>query len=54
MRKLFVDANVLIAGADSRSGASRAVLHQALRERIVEPDAREDRLRYLLSYHGRR
>ena len=26
MRRLFVDANVLIAGADSRSGASRAVL----------------------------
>jgi predicted nucleic acid-binding protein len=26
MRSIFVDANVLIAGADSRSGASRAVL----------------------------
>lgn len=26
MRKVFADANVLIAGADSRSGASRAVL----------------------------
>lgn len=26
MRRVFVDANVLIAGADSRSGASRAVL----------------------------
>ena len=26
MRRIFIDANVLIAGADSRSGASRAVL----------------------------
>lgn len=26
LRKIFVDANVLIAGADSRSGASHAVL----------------------------
>lgn len=26
MRRIFADANVLIAGADSRSGASRAVL----------------------------
>ncbi len=26
LRKIFVDANVLIAGADSRSGASNAVL----------------------------
>ena len=26
MRRVFADANVLIAGADSRSGASRAVL----------------------------
>jgi uncharacterized protein len=29
-------------------GASRTVLDQALAERIAEPDAREDRLRYLL------
>lgn len=28
-RRIFVDANVLIAGADSRSGASRAVLLMA-------------------------
>jgi predicted nucleic acid-binding protein len=26
MRNIFIDANVLVAGADSRSGASRAVL----------------------------
>ncbi len=26
LRKIFVDANVLVAGADSRSGASHAVL----------------------------
>ncbi|NOX63011.1 MAG: PIN domain-containing protein, partial [Chloroflexi bacterium] len=26
LRRVFVDANVLIAGADSRSGASHAVL----------------------------
>ena len=26
MRRVFIDANVLIAGADSRSGASRAIL----------------------------
>ena len=26
MRRIFADANILIAGADSRSGASRAVL----------------------------
>jgi predicted nucleic acid-binding protein len=26
MRRVFVDANILVAGADSRSGASRAVL----------------------------
>ena len=29
MRRIFVDANVLIAGADSRSGASNAVLQLA-------------------------
>ena len=29
MRRVFVDANVLIAGADSRSGASNAVLRLA-------------------------
>ena len=29
MRKVFVDANVLIAGADSRSGASNALLQLA-------------------------
>jgi predicted nucleic acid-binding protein len=29
LRKIFVDANVLIAGADSRSGASAAVLQMA-------------------------
>jgi predicted nucleic acid-binding protein len=29
MRRLFVDANILIAGADSRSGASNAVLQLA-------------------------
>ncbi|MFN3982951.1 MAG: putative toxin-antitoxin system toxin component, PIN family [Caldilinea sp.] len=29
MRRLFVDANVLVAGADSRSGASNAILQLA-------------------------
>ncbi len=29
MRRVFVDANILIAGADSRSGASNAVLKMA-------------------------
>jgi predicted nucleic acid-binding protein len=29
MRRVFVDANILIAGADSRSGASNAVLQLA-------------------------
>ena len=29
MRRIFVDANILIAGADSRSGASNAVLRLA-------------------------
>ena len=29
MRRIFVDANVLIAGADSRSGASNAILQLA-------------------------
>lgn len=29
LRRIFVDANVLIAGADSRSGASNAVLQMA-------------------------
>jgi predicted nucleic acid-binding protein len=29
MRRVFVDANVLIAGADSRSGASNAILRLA-------------------------
>lgn len=32
-RRVFVDANVLIAGADSRSGASNAILQM-----VAKPD----------------